>query len=48
MKIELKEISVRELTNGYIDNEENGVVFYDKYEFSNKVLKQNPQPYRRC
>ena len=26
MKIELKEISVRELTNGYQDNEENGVV----------------------
>lgn len=28
MKIELKEISVRELTNGYQDNEENGVVGY--------------------
>lgn len=28
MKIELKEISVRELTNGYEDNEENGVVGY--------------------
>ena len=26
MKIELKEITVRELTNGYQDNEENGVV----------------------
>ncbi|MCO5234535.1 MAG: DUF262 domain-containing protein [Chitinophagales bacterium] len=26
MKIELKEISIRELTNGYQDNEENGVV----------------------
>jgi hypothetical protein len=26
MKIELKEISVRDLTNGYQDNEENGVV----------------------
>lgn len=29
MKIELKEITVRELTNGYIDNEENGVIGYD-------------------
>ena len=28
MKIELKEISVRELTAGYLDNEENGVVGY--------------------
>lgn len=28
MKIELKEITVRELTNGYKDNEENGVVGY--------------------
>jgi len=28
MKIELKEITVRELTNGYSDNEENGVVGY--------------------
>jgi hypothetical protein len=28
MKIELKEISVRELTNGYEDKEENGVVGY--------------------
>lgn len=28
MKIELKEITVRELTNGYQDNEENGVVGY--------------------
>ena len=28
MKIELKEISVRELTNGYEDNAENGVVGY--------------------
>lgn len=26
MKIELKEITVRELTNGYQDNEENGVI----------------------
>jgi len=26
MKIELKEIKVRDLTNGYQDNEENGVV----------------------
>ena len=26
MKIELKEITVRELTNGYEDNEEGGVV----------------------
>lgn len=25
MKIELKEITVRDLTNGYQDNEENGV-----------------------
>lgn len=29
MKIELKEITVRELTNGYKDMEENGVVGYD-------------------
>ncbi|MDP1624516.1 MAG: DUF262 domain-containing protein [bacterium] len=29
MKIELKEITVRELTNDYQDNEENGVVGYD-------------------
>jgi hypothetical protein len=29
MKIELKEITVRELTNGYEDNEEAGVVGYD-------------------
>ena len=28
MKIELKEITVRELTNGYQDNEENGVLGY--------------------
>ena len=28
MKIELKEISIRELTNGYQDNNENGVVGY--------------------
>src|SRR5690606_26711854 len=28
MNIELKEITVRELTNGYQDNEENGVVGY--------------------
>lgn len=28
MKIELKEISVRELINGYEDNQENGVVGY--------------------
>jgi len=28
MKIELKEIAVRELTNGYKDNEENGVIGY--------------------
>ena len=28
MKIELKEITVRELTNGYEDNQENGVVGY--------------------
>ena len=26
MKIELKEITVRDLTNGYQDNEENGVI----------------------
>lgn len=29
MKIELKEITVRELTKGYQDNDENGVVGYD-------------------
>jgi Protein of unknown function DUF262/HNH endonuclease len=29
MKIELKEITVKQLTNGYQDNEENGVVGYD-------------------
>lgn len=29
MKIELKKITVRELTNGYQDNEENGVVGYN-------------------
>ena len=29
MKIELKEITVRELANGYEDNDENGVVGYD-------------------
>ncbi len=29
MKIELKEITVRDLTNGYQDNEENGVIGYD-------------------
>ncbi len=28
MNIELKEITIRELTNGYVDNEENGVVGY--------------------
>ena len=28
MKIELKEITVRELTNGYEDNQENGVIGY--------------------
>lgn len=28
MKIELKEITIRELTNSYQDNEENGVVGY--------------------
>lgn len=28
MKIELKEISIRELTNGYSDNDEGGVVGY--------------------
>jgi len=26
MKIELKEITIRELSNGYQDNEENGVI----------------------
>jgi len=30
MKIELKKITVRELTNGFEDNDENGVVGYDK------------------
>jgi len=30
MKIELKKIKVRELTNGFEDNDENGVVGYDK------------------
>jgi hypothetical protein len=29
MNIELKEITVRELTNGYLDNEENGVVGFN-------------------
>ena len=29
MNIELTEITVRELTNGYVDNEEGGVVGYD-------------------
>lgn len=29
MNIELKEITVRELTNGYEDNDENGVIGYD-------------------
>ena len=29
MNIELKEIKVRDLTNGYQDNEENGVIGYD-------------------
>lgn len=29
MKIELKEITVRELTNGYEDNEESGVLGFD-------------------
>lgn len=29
MKIEFKEITVRELTNGYQDNEEQGVVEFD-------------------
>ncbi|HQR73990.1 MAG TPA: DUF262 domain-containing protein [Sulfurovum sp.] len=29
MQIELKEITIRELTNGYIDNEEDGVVGFD-------------------
>ena len=29
MKIELKEITVRDLTNGYEDNQENGVVGFD-------------------
>ena len=29
MNIELKEITVRELTQGYQDTEENGVVGYD-------------------
>ena len=28
MKIELREITIRELTNGYQDNEENGVLGY--------------------
>ena len=28
MNIELKEITVRELTNGYEDNEEGGVIGY--------------------
>ena len=28
MNIELKEITVRELTNGYQDNEEDGVIGY--------------------
>lgn len=28
MNIELKKVTVRELTNGYKDNEENGVVGY--------------------
>lgn len=28
MNIELKEITIRELTNGYVDNEENGVIGY--------------------
>ncbi|GAP71230.1 hypothetical protein SAMD00024442_1_47 [Candidatus Symbiothrix dinenymphae] len=31
MKIELKEITVRELTAGYEDNRENGVVGYGKF-----------------
>ena len=30
MKIELKEITVRELAKGYEDNEENGVVGFDE------------------
>lgn len=29
MKIELEEITVRQLTNGYEDNEEGGVIGYD-------------------
>jgi len=29
MNIELKEITVRQLTNGYQDNEEGGVIGYD-------------------
>ena len=40
MKIELKEISVRELTCGYEDNAENGVISY------NKLLDVRP-PYQR-
>ena len=28
MKIELRDITVRELTNGYVDNDESGVVGY--------------------
>ncbi len=28
MKIELKEITIRDLTNGYVDNQENGVIGY--------------------
>jgi len=40
MKIELKEITVRELTNGYSDNAENGVIGY------NGLLDIRP-PYQR-
>lgn len=39
MKIELREISVREVTDGYINNQEDGVVGYGVYSHPKKTLK---------
>lgn len=43
MKIELKEISLRELTAGYIDNQEDGIRGY-----GGKLDIRRPLPTRIC
>ena len=42
MKIELKEITIRELANGYKDSNENGVVGYGG-KLDRRMCRQNIQ-----